>query len=93
MIANMQIIIGCIGLLLSFYALMTKKINTKSCFDTLLISVVGIHWMIVIINTSMDITSYSNLVLHLFMLILYILIFYFRYKGKENEICTTLGVR
>lgn len=92
MIANIQIFIGCIGLLLSLYVLMTKKINTKSCFDTLLISLIGIHWMVVIINTSMDISSYSNLVLHLFMLILYILVFYFRYKkGKENELCTTLG--
>ena len=91
MIANIQIFIGCIGLLLSLYVLMTKKINTKSCFDTLLISFIGLNWMFSTLNLGH--TSISSLVLHSVLLCLYILIIYLRYKGKENNICITLGLK
>ena len=92
MIDNLQIVIGTVGVIISLYVLMTKTINTKSCFDTMLISFIGINWMFSTLNLGH--TSISSLVLHSVLLCLYILIIYLRYnKGKENNICITLGLK
>lgn len=92
MIDNLQIVIGIVGVIISLYVLMTKTINTKSCFDTMLISFIGINWMFSTLNLGH--TSISSLVLHSVLLCLYILIIYLRYnKGKENNICITLGLK
>ena len=92
MIANLQIVIGIVGVIISLYVLMTKTINTKSCFDTMLISFIGLNWMFSTLNLGH--TSISSLVLHSVLLCLYILIIYLRYnKGKENNICITLGLK
>ena len=92
MIDNLQIVIGTVGVIISLYVLMTKTINTKSCFDTMLISFIGINWMFSTLNLGH--ASISSLVLHSVLLCLYILIIYLRYnKGKENNICITLGLK
>ncbi len=92
MIDNLQIVIGIVGVIISLYVLMTKTINTKSCFDTMLISFIGLNWMFSTLNLGH--TSISSLVLHSVLLCLYILIIYLRYnKGKENNICITLGLK
>lgn len=74
---------------MSLYLLMTRKINTRSCFDTILISFIGINWMVTTINSVPP--TITSLVLHMMMLILYAIILTIRYKGKENSLCTTLG--
>ena len=91
MIDNLQIVIGIVGVIISLYVLMTKTIDTKSCFDTMLISFIGLNWMFSTLNLGH--TSISSLVLHLVLLCHYILIIYLRYKGKENNICITLGLK
>lgn len=92
MIDNLQIVIGIVGVIISLYVLMTKTINTKSCFDTMLISFIGLNWMFSTLN--LGYTSISSLVSHSVLLCLYILIIYLRYnKGKENNICITLGLK
>lgn len=92
MIDNLQIVIGTVGVIISLYVLMTKTINTKSCFDTMLISFIGLNWMFSTLNLGH--TSISSLVSHSVLLCLYILIIYLRYnKGKENNICITLGLK
>lgn len=92
MIDNLQIVIGIVGVIISLYVLMTKTINTKSCFDTMLISFIGLNWMFSTLNLGH--ISISSLVLHSVLLCLYILIIYLRYnKGKENNICITLGLK
>ena len=92
MIDNLQIVIGIVGVIISLYVLMTKTINTKSCFDIMLISFIGLNWMFSTLNLGH--TSISSLVLHSVLLCLYILIIYLRYnKGKENNICITLGLK
>ena len=92
MIDNLQIVIGIVGVIISLYVLMTKTIDTKSCFDTMLISFIGLNWMFSTLNLGH--TSISSLVLHSVLLCLYILIIYLRYnKGKENNICITLGLK
>ena len=92
MIDNLQIVIGIVGVIISLYVLKNKKINTKSCFDTMLISFIGLNWMFSTLNLGH--TSISSLVLHSVLLCLYILIIYLRYnKGKENNICITLGLK
>lgn len=92
MIDNLQIVIGIVGVIISLYVLMTKTINTKSCFDTMLISFIGLNWMFSTLNLGH--TSISSLVSHSVLLCLYILIIYLRYnKGKENNICITLGLK
>lgn len=91
MIDNLQIVIGIVGVIISLYVLMTKTINTKSCFDTMLISFIGLNWMFSTLNLGH--ISISSLVSHSVLLCLYILIIYLRYKGKENNICITLGLK
>ena len=92
MIDNLQIVIGIVGVIISLYVLMTKTINTKSCFDTMLISFIGLNWMFSTLNLGQ--APISSLVSHSVLLCLYILIIYLRYnKGKENNICITLGLK
>ena len=92
MIDNLQMVVGIVGVIISLYVLKNKKINTKSCFDTMLISFIGLNWMFSTLNLGH--TSISSLVLHSVLLCLYILIIYLRYnKGKENNICITLGLK
>lgn len=96
MVLTLLVIICLVGIFISCYALMTDKLDTKSCLDVVLFSFIGIGWMVLLEGALRREVEYPiiQLVIHTVMLYTYFSVIKVKYyKDKEKSLCGVLSVK